>query len=143
MAEPVDRTHRMTVDDCAEISHAISAVLDVADPIPGAYALEVSSPGIDRPLVKPEHFERFKGERVRLETEMLVDGRRRFIGRLEGFAAGEVLVATEMADGEAVVRLPLAGLRRAKIVASEALMRAAPPPRGSDRQRKRTRGDGA
>ena len=92
MAEPVDRTHRMTVDDCAAISHAISAVLDVADPIPGAYALEVSSPGIDRPLARREDFSRFAGFEVKLESEEPVEGQRRFRGILRGLEGDAVVV---------------------------------------------------
>ena len=115
MAEPQDRARGMTVDDCADISHAVSAVLDVHDPIPGAYTLEVSSPGLDRPLVRPEHFARFRGERARLETELPIAGRRRFVGRLEGVVAGDVLLTPEEGAAETPLRLPLAALRKAKL----------------------------
>src|SRR5712675_2493030 len=74
----------MTVDDCADISRSVSALLDVADPIAGAYTLEVSSPGIDRPLVRPEDYERFTGFEARIELARPVDGRKRFRGRLLG-----------------------------------------------------------
>ncbi|WP_044564255.1 ribosome maturation factor RimP, partial [Azospirillum sp. B4] len=83
MAERVDGA-AMTVDDCAEISRAVSALLDVEDPIDVAYTLEVSSPGIDRPLTRPKDFERFAGFEVRVETSQPVDDRRRFIGMLKG-----------------------------------------------------------
>ncbi len=79
MVEPVSR-EPMTVDDCARLSHAISALLDVADPIAGTYRLEVTSPGIDRPLVRRADFERFAGFEARLETVTPIDGR-------DGFAA--------------------------------------------------------
>lgn len=79
MAERKDRRD-MTVDDCAEISRNISAILDVEDPVPGAYDLEVSSPGIDRPLVRRDDFERFAGQVARVETGRPIDGRRRFRG---------------------------------------------------------------
>ena len=92
MAEPVDRDRGMTVDDCARISHAISAVLDVADPIEGAYALEVSSPGIDRPLVRREHFQRFAGLEAKVECEPAVEGRKRFRGIVRGLEDDEVVV---------------------------------------------------
>ena len=76
----------MTVDDCAEISRSVSALLDVADPIADAYMLEVSSPGIDRPLVRPEDYDRFAGFEARIELREPVDGRKRFRGRLLGRA---------------------------------------------------------
>src|SRR5262245_53481048 len=84
MAEPADRERAMTVDDCATISRAVSAVLDVADPIEGAYSLEVSSPGIDRPLVRREDFARFAGSEAKLECEPALQGRKRFRGMLHG-----------------------------------------------------------
>src|SRR5271156_4437025 len=77
MAERGDEV-AMTVDDCADISRSISALLDVADPIASAYTLEVSSPGIDRPLVRPEDYQRFAGHLARIETRVPVAGRRRF-----------------------------------------------------------------
>jgi ribosome maturation factor RimP len=120
MAERLDETS-MTVDDCADISRSISAILDVADPIPGAYSLEVSSPGIDRPLVRPEDYDRFAGFEARVELSSPVDGRRRFRGRLVGTADGAVRLKT--AQGEA--RLPLAAIARAKLVLTDDLIAAA------------------
>src|SRR5690554_5392970 len=76
MAERADRA-QMSVEDCAAISRAISAILDVEDPIAGAYTLEVSSPGIDRPLTRPEDFDRFQGFEARIECREAVEGRRR------------------------------------------------------------------
>lgn len=81
------------VEDCAKISRAVSAVLDVEDPVAGEYVLEISSPGIDRPLTRLKDFERYEGYRVRIETTDLIDGRRRFGGTLEGVENGEVLLA--------------------------------------------------
>jgi ribosome maturation factor RimP len=82
----IDRDARdgaaVTVDDCARVSGAVSEVLDRADPIPGRYSLEVSSPGADRVLRTPAHFERFVGERVFVELKLPLDGRRRFVGVL-------------------------------------------------------------
>ena len=87
MAEPFD-DRPMTVEDCAEISRSVSALLDVADPIAGAYMLEVSSPGIDRPLVRPEDYDRFSGFEARIELARPLEGRKRFRGRLLGLAEG-------------------------------------------------------
>src|SRR5882724_9472987 len=109
----------MTVDDCAELSRTISALLDVEDPLPGAYLLEVSSPGIDRPLVRPADYERFAGHEADIETARPIAGRKRFRGRLGGLA--ESGVRLELAEGEAVV-VPLADIHRAKLVLTDALL---------------------
>ncbi len=82
MAERADGT--MTVEDCEAVSRALSPVLDVADPIERAYRLEVSSPGLDRPLVRRSDFERFAGHQVKIELATAIDGRRRFRGLLLG-----------------------------------------------------------
>lgn len=121
MAEPLDPDRAMTVDDCAAISHAISAVLDVADPIPGAYTLEVSSPGIDRPLVQPRDFARFAGLEAKVEVGEAIGGRKRFRGLIEGLENDEVLLRQE---GE-LVRIPFAAVRKAKLTLSEALLKSA------------------
>jgi ribosome maturation factor RimP len=112
----------MTVDDCAELSRTISALLDVEDPLPGAYLLEVSSPGIDRPLVRPADYERFAGHEAAIETTRPIAGRKRFHGRIGGLA--ESGVRLELAEGEAVV-VPLADIHRAKLVLTDALLAAA------------------
>lgn len=109
-----------TVDDCAQVSRAVSAVLDVEDPIRGAYVLEVSSPGIDRPLTRPRDFERFTGHEAKVELARPVDGRRRFRGRLLGVSGGELRMLVEGA--EAV--LPLAEIQRAKLVLTDELIAA-------------------
>src|SRR5690606_25713880 len=83
MVERQDR-RPMTVDDCADVSRQVSALLEVEDPVPGSYVLEVSSPGIDRPLVRLDDFSRFAGFEARLETGQPVAGRRRFRGRIKG-----------------------------------------------------------
>jgi ribosome maturation factor RimP len=80
------------VDDCAEISTAVSAVLDVEDPITDAYTLEVSSPGIDRPLTRLKDFDTYEGYEAKLETAELIDGRKRFKGVLAGVEGDEVLI---------------------------------------------------
>jgi len=121
MAERRDR-EPMTVDDCAEISRNVSALLDVEDPIASSYTLEVSSPGIDRPLTRPQDFERFAGFEARIETRQPVDGHKRFRGRLQGVVAGEVRLVTETG---AAVGLPLADIHRAKLVLTDDLLAAA------------------
>lgn len=111
----------MSVDDCARVSRAVSAVLDVDDPVPGAYTLEVSSPGIDRPLVGLGDFARFAGQAARIELNRLIDGRRRYQGRLLGVDGDHVRLAA--GDGE--VRLAFADIARAKLVPAEARPAAA------------------
>jgi len=117
MAERTDG-ESMLVEDCAAISRAVSAVLDVEDPIAGAYTLEVSSPGIDRPLVRLADFDRFAGFEAKVEMDLAVDGRRRFQGRLLGTEGDAVRLRME--DSEVV--LPYADIRRAKLVLTEELL---------------------
>lgn len=126
MAERSD-LEPMTVEDCAAISRAVSALLDVEDPIPSAYRLEVSSPGIDRPLVRRADFERFAGFDARVETEAPIDGRRRFQGRLLGMVEDRVRLRLAEGDRE----LPLAAIRKAKLVVTDALLAAAQAERRS------------
>jgi ribosome maturation factor RimP len=121
MAERRDR-QGMTVEDCADISRAISAVLDVEDPVAGPYTLEVSSPGIDRPLTRPGDYARFAGFEVRLETARPVDGRKRFRGRLLGLADEQVRLVAETGEEMAI---PLADILRAKLVLTDDLIAAA------------------
>lgn len=110
----------MTVDDCAQVSRAVSAILDVEDPIAEAYELEVSSPGIDRPLTRLKDFERFAGHEAKVELDAPVDGRRRLRGTLSGVNGDQVLMVVE--DGEAA--LPFARIRAAKLVLTDALLAA-------------------
>ena len=110
-----------TLDDCAEVSQAVSALLDVADPLPGAYRLEVTSPGIDRPLVRRADYERFAGFEARLETELPIDGRRRFRGRLLGLADDHVRLA--LPEGE--LAIPLNAIKKAKLALTDDLRAAA------------------
>ena len=93
----IDAPGGIRVDDCAVVSRQLSAVLDVEDALPSSYLLEVSSPGLDRPLVKPEHFRRFAGSRARVVLRTPMNGRRRFIGEL--LEAGEGCVVMDV-DGE-------------------------------------------
>jgi ribosome maturation factor RimP len=120
MAERVDRAP-MTVEHCAEISRTIAALLDVEDPLPGAYRLEVSSPGIDRPLVRPDDYRRFSGSEARLETVAPMDGRARFKGRLLGLDGLRVRIA--LPEGERTI--PLADIKKAKLVPGDDLLGAA------------------
>ena len=86
----IDSERGITVDDCQQVSHQISGVLDVADPIPGRYTLEVSSPGLDRPLFDLEHFQRFVGHQVRIQLAAALDGRRKISGLLKGVQGKDV-----------------------------------------------------
>ncbi len=113
------------VDDCERISHAVGAALDVDDPLPGTWTLEVSSAGIDRPLVRVKDWERFAGHSARVELHVPVDGQRRFKGIVLGIAEGadgqEARLRLE--DGSEVA-IPLATIRRAKLVLTDALIEA-------------------
>lgn len=113
----------MQVDDCAEVSRAVSAVLDVADPVPGAYTLEISSPGIDRPLVRIADYDRFAGFEAKIELARLIDGRRKYQGRLLGSAGERVRL---MVGGEEVA-IAFADILRAKLVLTDDLIRAHSP----------------
>ena len=119
----------MNVDDCAAISRATAAILDVEDPIDSAYTLEVSSPGIDRPLTRLADFDRFAGFEGRVEMALPIDGRQRFRGRLLGTRGTDVLVACD--EGE--VALPFADMHRAKLLLTDELIAASQrPDQGSE-----------
>lgn len=120
MCEKVDET-MMTVEDCANISHAVSALLDVEDPIASAYSLEVSSPGIDRPLVSMKDYERFSGYVAKVETARPIDGRKRFRGKILGLDGDEIRLAMDVGE----VRLPFSDVQRAKLVMTDELIAAA------------------
>jgi ribosome maturation factor RimP len=129
MVERGDQTP-MTVEHCAEASHAVSALLDVADPIAGAYRLELTSPGIDRPLVRRADYERFVGLEARLETALPIDGRRRFRGRLVGLADDRVRLA--LPDGERAI--PFDAIKKARLVLTDELLAAARTERQMERR---------
>ena len=121
MAEPANGD-LMTVEHCEEISRALSALLDVEDPITESFTLEVSSAGVDRPLTRLADFERFKGFKAKVETRFLVEGRRRFSGTLGGVEDGDkVRIATE--EGDAV--LSFSDMAKAKLIATDDLFEAA------------------
>ncbi len=110
------------VDDCGEISIAVSAILDVEDPVEENYILEVSSPGIDRPLTRLKDFEMWKGWEARIETSELVDGRRRFKGTLGGVEGEEVLIQIEEAGEPVVIGLQFDWLADAKLILTNELI---------------------
>jgi ribosome maturation factor RimP len=122
MAERPDGT--MTVEDCEAVSRALSPVLDVANPIDRAYRLEVSSPGMDRPLVRRSDFERFAGHHLKVEMAVPSDGRRRFRGLLLGLDGKAARIRRDdAAPGEATeVLLPIEEMAEAKLVLTEALI---------------------
>ena len=125
MAERLDGT--MTVEDCEEVSRAVSPVLDVEDPIDKAYHLEVSSPGIDRPLVRKSDFVTWTGHLVKVETSVLVADRKRFRGRISAADADGVTIERDQpAYGEPpAVRVPFEALAEARLVLTDDLVRDA------------------
>jgi ribosome maturation factor RimP len=110
------------VDECGDISTAVSAVLDVEDPLEDNYVLEVSSPGIDRPLTRLKDFEMWKGWEARIETTELIDGRRRFKGTLAGTEGEEVLITLEEGTEEVTIGLQFDWLSDAKLILTEELI---------------------
>ena len=140
MAERPDGS--INVDDCEQISKGLSPVLDVADPLPGKYRLEISSPGIDRPLVRPSDFEDWSGHEAKIELKEPVDGRKRFKGQLEGFEDGEIRIAADTgATGIQHLGFAVHLIADAKLVLTDELIREA-----LDRAKKRHSlrpGDGA
>ena len=124
MADRADG-QQIAVNDCERITHAVGAVLDVHDPLPGAWTLEVSSAGIDRPLTRPKDWTRFAGHLARVEMQAPVGGRRRFTGTVLG--ADETAAKLRLEDATDVT-LPLADIRRAKLVLTDALIEATATP---------------
>lgn len=112
----IDSSNGVTVDDCERVSRQVSSVLDVADPIGGQYRLEVSSPGLDRRLVKPEHFDRFAGSQVQVKFRRLIDGRRHIRGTLM------------VRDGD-VIEVSSDGVARRFALADVDVVRLIPEPR--------------
>ena len=116
----------MSVEDCRTVSQSLSPVLDVHDPLPqSSYRLQISSPGIDRPLVRPSDFDQWAGFEAKIELSQLVDGRRRFRGVLEGFNEGEVRIEVDLGKGEGrqVLGLPMGLISEARLVLTEELIR--------------------
>ena len=121
MAQKPDGT--IEVDDCAKISTALSATLDVEDPIIEAYSLEVSSPGIDRPLTRLKDFEQWAGNEAKIETSEMIDGRRRFKGQLAGVEGDEVLITLDEQGEDITIGLKFDWLSDAKLVLTDELIR--------------------
>jgi ribosome maturation factor RimP len=121
----IDKPSGVTHEDCANLSREVSTILDVEDAVPGgSYVLEVSSPGLDRKLVRPGDFERFQGSRIKLTTKEPVNGNRHFEGRLEHFEAGRLTLdltqarkrARSISDASQKLEIELANLERANLV---------------------------
>lgn len=108
----IDQESGISVDDCQRVSHQISGVLDVEDPIPGHYTLEVSSPGLDRPLFEAEHFARFAGFQVRIHLTMPINGRKKLLGLLRGIHGNEVVIEIEGTE----FLVPLDHIEKARLV---------------------------
>ncbi len=124
MAERPDGT--MTIGDCEAASRELSPVLDVHDPIADSYRLEVSSPGIDRPLVRRSDFDDWSGYEAKIELSETIDGRKRFRGVLEGFKDGEIRIELDLDQvGRTVIGLPIALVAEAKLVLTDELVREA------------------
>ena len=108
----IDSEEGIAVEDCADVSHQVSGVLDVEDPIKGAYHLEVSSPGLDRPLFEESHYARFAGHLAKLQLTAPIDGRKKFQGTLLGLKEGKVAIQV---DGEERL-LPFASIDKANLI---------------------------
>ena len=126
MAERPDGT--FAIEDCEKVSRAVSPLLDVEDVVAARYHLEVSSPGIDRPLVRPADFENWAGHEAKIEMAVPVAGRKRFRGALEGYTQGEVRLYIENPDGgkePLLVGVPFADIGEARLVLTDELIAAA------------------
>ena len=128
----------VSIEDCASVSRRLSPLLDAHDPMPGGYNLEVSSPGLNRPLVRPRDFENWAGHQAKVELKELVDGRRRFRGEIEGFAGAErelrLKVDLEGFEEKQIIGLPLDMIEDARLVIDEAVVKKAlgkKPPQGA------------
>jgi ribosome maturation factor RimP len=123
MAEHADGT--MTIEDCTKLSRAISPLLDAADPIAEGYSLEVSSPGIDRPLTRSKDFVNWSGREAKIELKAPLDGRKRFRGLLKGLKDGAVLLEIQTTDRMETIALPLVQVAEAKLVLTDDLLKRA------------------
>ncbi len=108
----IDKEGGITIDDCSEVSRQISALIDVEDPVRGQFNLEVSSPGLDRPLRKVRDFQRFCGSKVKLKTAMPLDGQRNFSGRLLEADEEKLVIETDTEE----ITLPMTAIEKARIV---------------------------
>lgn len=138
----------LTINDCVTLTKVISPVLDVEDPILGHYTLEVSSPGIDRPLVRPIDFIRHAGLEARVELSQPIEGQKRFRGIIEGFEDGEVRLEMDLKgfDDAQIIGLPFHAIQDAKLIMNDALLKAAEKPLSKEKsenpgERARSHGD--
>jgi len=111
----IDRPEGISLDDCEKVSLAVSALLDVEDPVPGHYDLEVSSPGLNRRLTKPDHFRRFAGEEVKVEMRFPIEGRKRFRGRLAASDEDNIRVVVDGVEHS----LPISTIDTARLVPTD------------------------
>ncbi|WP_374574993.1 ribosome maturation factor RimP [Phenylobacterium sp.] len=125
----------MNIDDCARLSRVLSEVMDAADPITGEYVLEVSSPGIDRPLTRLKDFETYEGLEAKIELDRLAEGRKRFKGVLAG-VEDETTIAIDLEGEEHTALVPFAWITDAKLVMSDQLMK-----RGAEERARRLQSD--
>jgi ribosome maturation factor RimP len=132
MAETPDG--EMVVEDCARLSRAISEVMDAADPISGEYTLEVSSPGVDRPLTRLKDFATYEGHEARIELDRVAEGRKRFRGVLAGIEGDNIGIDLE--GEEATAMVPFSWIVDAKLILTDALMK-----RGAEERAARIGGD--
>ncbi|VAW17291.1 Bacterial ribosome SSU maturation protein RimP [hydrothermal vent metagenome] len=128
-AEREDGT--LTINDCVAVTRILSPVLDVEDPISGHYTLEVSSPGIDRPLVRPVDFVRYSGLEARVELSRPIEGQKRFRGLIEGFEDGEVRLIMDIKGFEEpqIIGLPFRAIHEAKLIMTDALLKTVARPK--------------
>lgn len=111
----------ITVDDCAKVSGIVSAIIEADPELTGRFDLEVSSPGVDRPLVKPQDYARFKGQVAKVETSSSIDGRRRFQGKIDNVSD----CAVDLSLDKGTVTLPFEKIENAKLVLTDELLKAA------------------
>lgn len=121
MAE--DAHGAMQVEDCARLARALSQVLDEADPIAGEYSLEVSSPGIDRPLTRLKDFEAWQGYTAKVELDRMIEGRKRFKGEIDGVEGDQVALSLE-GEEDSVALIPFSWMIEARLVVTDALLEA-------------------
>lgn len=119
MIDRLDETD-ITIKDCTKASRLISAIIDVDDPVEGEYNLEVSSPGIDRPLVRPRDFERFSGLEAKIATILPIEGRKRFTGKIVGISEG--IIQVKLPDSDEILHIAFDNILTAKLVMNDELM---------------------
>lgn len=124
MAEPIKEEDGMSVDDCADISRELSAILDVEDPIDGRYTLEISSPGLDRPLTRPKDFEKYTGFEARVEIDPPFEGQKKFKGRIVDVDLEEDGFTIETENGDQL-DIGFAAVLRAKLILNDELLQQA------------------